>query len=58
MADNPHILGDKVRTFEDEFFRKEDQRAMQQFRELREKAASAKRSRRSPGSRTRPSSTS
>jgi hypothetical protein len=40
MADNPHILGDKVRTFEDEFFRKEDQRAMQQFRELREKAAS------------------
>ena len=40
MADNPHILGDKVRSLEDEFFRKEDQRAMQQLRELREKAAS------------------
>ncbi len=40
MADNPQILGDKVRTFEDEFFRKEDQRLMERLRELREKVAS------------------
>ena len=40
MADNPQILGDKVRTFEDEFFRKEDQRLMERLRELREKVSS------------------
>jgi hypothetical protein len=40
MADTPQILGDKVRTLEDEFFRKEDQRFIQQLRELQEKAVS------------------
>jgi hypothetical protein len=40
MADIPQILGDKVRTLEDEFFRKEDQRLTARLRELQEKAAS------------------
>ena len=40
MADTPQILGDKVRTLEDEFFRKEDQRLTAQLRELQDKAAS------------------
>jgi hypothetical protein len=39
MADTPQILGDKVRTLEDEFFRKEDQRFIQQLRDLEEKTA-------------------
>lgn len=40
MADTPQILGDKVRTLEDEFFRKEDQRLTERLRELKEKTAS------------------
>jgi hypothetical protein len=40
MADTPQILGDKVRTLEDEFFRKEDQRLTARLRELQDKAAS------------------
>jgi hypothetical protein len=40
MADTPQILGDKVRTLEDEFFRKEDQRFIQLRRDLQEKAVS------------------
>jgi hypothetical protein len=34
------ILGDRVRTLEDEFFRKEDEQLMQRLRELKEKEAS------------------
>ena len=37
MADIPQILGDKVRTLEDEFFRKEDQRLVARLKELRER---------------------
>ena len=40
MADTPQILGDKVRTLEDEFFRKEDQQLTARLRELQDKAAS------------------
>ena len=40
MTDSPQILGDRGRTLEDEFFRKEDQRFIQRLRELQEKAAS------------------
>ena len=40
MADTPQILGDKVRTLEDEFFRKEDQRLTARLRELQDKGAS------------------
>ena len=40
MAETPQILGDKVRTLEDEFFRKEDQRLTARLRELQDKAAS------------------
>jgi len=40
MADTPQTLGDKVRTLEDEFFRKEDQRVLGHLRELKEKAES------------------
>jgi len=40
MADTPQILGDKIRTLEDEFFRKEDQRFIQLRRDLQEKAVS------------------
>jgi hypothetical protein len=40
MADNPHILGDRGRSLEDEFFRKEDQRLLSRLQELRDKTAS------------------
>jgi hypothetical protein len=40
MTDSPQILGDRGRTLEDEFFRKEDQRFTQRLRELQEKATS------------------
>src|SRR6185436_18884250 len=40
MTDSPQILGDRGRTLEDEFFRKEDQRFIQRLRELQERAAS------------------
>jgi len=40
MGDTPHILGEKGRNLEDEFFRKEDQRLIQRLRELREKEVS------------------
>jgi hypothetical protein len=40
MADTPQILGDKVRTLEDEFFRKEDQRLNARLRELQDKVSS------------------
>ena len=40
MADKPPILGDRGRSLEDEFFRKEDQRFIQQLRELQERMAS------------------
>jgi hypothetical protein len=34
-----HILGDRIRTLEDEFFRKEDQRALARLRDISERAA-------------------
>jgi hypothetical protein len=34
------VLGDRVRTLEDEFFRKEDEQLMQRLRELKQKEAS------------------
>ena len=40
MADTSPILGDRGRTLEDEFFRKEDERFIKQLRELQAKAAS------------------
>jgi hypothetical protein len=40
MADTPQILGDRIKTLEDEFFRKEDERLMERLRELRAKATS------------------
>ena len=40
MTDTPQILGDKVRTLEDEFFRKEDQRLTARLKEIREKDVS------------------
>jgi hypothetical protein len=40
MADDPQVLGDKVRTLEDEFFRKEDQRLSARLKELRERETS------------------
>lgn len=40
MADDPQILGDKVRTLEDEFFRKEDQRLSARLKELRNRETS------------------
>lgn len=44
MSDTPHdgrqILGDRVRTLEDEFFRREDDRLVQRLRELKEKETS------------------
>ena len=40
MVDDSQILGDRVRSLEDEFFRKEDQRLTERLRELREKSAS------------------
>src|SRR5262245_7461902 len=36
MADERQILGDRVRTLEDEFFRKEDQRLTAHLKQLRE----------------------
>jgi hypothetical protein len=40
MADTPQILGDKIRTLEDEFFRKEDQRLTARLKELRDREVS------------------
>jgi hypothetical protein len=40
MADPQQILGDKVRTLEDEFFRKEDQRLVERLKELRAREVS------------------
>jgi hypothetical protein len=44
MSDTKHdgrqILGDRVRTLEDEFFRQEDDRLVQRLRELKQKEAS------------------
>jgi len=44
MAETPRdgkqILGDRVRTLEDEFFRREDERLMERLRELKQKEAS------------------
>ncbi len=40
MAENPQILGDRGRSLEDEFFRKEDQRLTERLRELRDKSTS------------------
>ena len=35
-----HILGDRIRTLEDEFFRREDDRLMERLRELKQKETS------------------
>jgi hypothetical protein len=44
MSDTPRdgkqILGDRVRTLEDEFFRREDERLMERLRELKQKETS------------------
>jgi len=40
MANTPDSIGQKARSLEDEFFRKEDQRAIQRLRELREREVS------------------
>jgi hypothetical protein len=40
MDTNPEVLRDRGRALEDEFFRKEDQRAIQRLRELREREVS------------------
>ncbi len=40
MAKTPDSMGEKARSLEDEFFRKEDQRAIQRLRELREREVS------------------
>jgi hypothetical protein len=40
MANTPDSIGEKARSLEDEFFRKEDQRAIQRLRELREREVS------------------
>ena len=44
MSDTPHsgkqVLGDRVRTLEDEFFRREDGRLMQRLRELKQRETS------------------
>ena len=39
MADNQHILGERGKTLEDEFFRKEDARLIEKLRELKAKEA-------------------
>jgi hypothetical protein len=39
MAEHAQTQGDRVRSLEDEFFRKEDERAIQRLREMREKEA-------------------
>jgi hypothetical protein len=39
MAEHAQIQGERVRSLEDEFFRKEDERAIQRLREMREKEA-------------------
>jgi hypothetical protein len=38
MAEHPQIQGERVRSLEDEFFRKEDQRAIERLREMKDKA--------------------
>jgi|RhiMetdeSRZDD1v2_1073273.scaffolds.fasta_scaffold745001_2 hypothetical protein len=40
MANTPDSIGQKARSLEDEFFRNEDQRAIQRLRELREREVS------------------
>jgi hypothetical protein len=40
MADHPKILGERGKTLEDEFFRKEDERLIAKLRELKAKEAS------------------
>jgi hypothetical protein len=40
MADNPRIVGERIRALEDEFFRKEDERLIAKLRELKAKEAS------------------
>ena len=52
MTDNQHILGERGKTLEDEFFRKEDARLTEKLRELKTKGPPAKSSPGSPASRT------
>ena len=40
MAENPGILGDRGKSLEDEFFRKENARAIERLRELKERTTS------------------
>jgi hypothetical protein len=40
MAENPHILGDRGKSLEDEFFRKENARAIERLRELQQRTTS------------------
>src|SRR3982074_829539 len=40
MADNPQILGDRGKSLEDEFFRKENERAIERLRELKQRTTS------------------
>jgi hypothetical protein len=40
MAENPGILGDRGKSLEDEFFRKENERAIARLRELKERTSS------------------
>ena len=40
MADNPQILGDRGKSLEDEFFRKENERAIARLRELKQRTTS------------------
>jgi hypothetical protein len=40
MAENPGILGDRGKSLEDEFFRKENERAIARLRELKERSSS------------------
>ena len=40
MAENPEVLGERGKSLEDEFFRREDQRLIAHLRELKQKEAS------------------
>ena len=40
MAENPQILGDRGKSLEDEFFRKENERAIARLRELKDRTTS------------------
>jgi hypothetical protein len=40
MAENPHILGDRGKSLEDAFFRKENERAIERLREMQQRTSS------------------